>query len=120
MHEIHLFDSAPNQVVFGAGDALFEQGDHGDEMYAIISGEVELTANGRLIDVIPAGTIVGEMALIDDSPRSCTARAKSAVSAVPVDRDRFLFLVQEHPNFGLQVMAIMADRLRKADETEPC
>ncbi len=117
MHEIHLFDSAANQVAFDVGDALFEQGDRGDQMYAIIEGDVELTANGRVIDVIPCGTIVGEMALIDDEPRSCTARASSRVTAVPVDRERFVFLVQEHPNFGLQVMAIMADRLRKADQS---
>ena len=115
MHEIHLFDSAANKVGFEAGEALFEQGDRGDQMYAIVEGDVELTANGRVIDVIPAGTIVGEMALIDDAPRSCTARACHAVTAVPVDRERFLFLGQEHPNFGLQVMAIMAERLRKAD-----
>src|SRR4051794_12785885 len=115
MHEIHLCYGAVKQVVFEAGAALFEQGDHGSEMYAIVEGDVELTATGRVIDVVPAGAIVGEMALIDDEPRSCTARAGSRVRAVPVDRERFLFLVQEHPNFGLQVMAVMADRLRKAD-----
>jgi CRP-like cAMP-binding protein len=54
------------------------------------------------------------MALIDDEPRSGTARAVSRVVAVPVDRAHFLFLVQEHPTFALQVMGIMAERLRKA------
>jgi CRP-like cAMP-binding protein len=114
MHEIHLFDSATNSVVFEPGDTLFEQGEHGDEMFAIVEGEVELSSGDHVVDVIAAGSILGEMALIDDEPRSGTARAVSRVVAVPVDRAHFLFLVQEHPTFALQVMGIMAERLRKA------
>jgi CRP-like cAMP-binding protein len=115
MHEIHLFDSATATIDFDAGATLFEEGDPGLEMYAIIDGEVDLMAGGRCIDTVGAGGILGEMALIDDAPRSTTATARSLVRAVPVDRERFLFLVHEHPNFGLQVMAVMADRLRAMD-----
>jgi CRP-like cAMP-binding protein len=55
------------------------------------------------------------MALIDNSPRSATAIAKTDCKVVPLDQRRFQFLVQETPFFALQVMTIMATRLRHAN-----
>ena len=54
----------------------------------------------------------GELALIDDSPRSATAVAASAVELVPVGSKQFLFLVSETPHFALNVMRVPARRLR--------
>jgi CRP/FNR family transcriptional regulator, cyclic AMP receptor protein len=95
---------------------LFREGDTGDVMFAVIDGELELSKDDRLIDRVTAGGIVGEMALVDDGPRSATARARSAARVVRVDRQEFTFLVQEHPTFALRVMRVMADRLRKAND----
>jgi CRP-like cAMP-binding protein len=53
------------------------------------------------------------MSLIDDSPRSADAVAKTACVLAPVDERRFLFLVHETPMFALHVMSVMAERLRK-------
>jgi len=55
------------------------------------------------------------MALIDSGPRSATAIAATTAKLVAVDSKQFTFLVQEHPTFALQVMKIMAERLRNAD-----
>jgi CRP/FNR family cyclic AMP-dependent transcriptional regulator len=54
------------------------------------------------------------MALIDAAPRRASATARTAARVVPVDQKRFKYLVQEHPTFALQVMAVMAERLRRA------
>lgn len=56
------------------------------------------------------------MALIDRNTRSATAVAKTACKLVPIDEKRFKFLVQQTPNFALQLMRIIAERLRRMDE----
>ena len=56
------------------------------------------------------------MALLDAPLRGATATARSAGGMVRVDKRKFMFLVHEHPTFALQVMAIMAERLRRANE----
>jgi CRP/FNR family transcriptional regulator, cyclic AMP receptor protein len=53
------------------------------------------------------------MALIDNSPRSAMARAKTQAKVVPVTQNRFLLMVQQTPFFSIQVMQIMAERLRR-------
>jgi CRP/FNR family transcriptional regulator, cyclic AMP receptor protein len=80
-----------------------------------VEGQVELTCHRRVIDVVGPGGIIGELALIDPAPRSATATAVGDARVVTVDRQHFSFLVQQHPTFALQVMAVMAERLRRAN-----
>jgi CRP/FNR family transcriptional regulator, cyclic AMP receptor protein len=56
--------------------------------------------------------LIGEMALIDNSPRTANAVAKTPSRLAEIDRRRFDFLVQQHPNFARHVMKTLADRLR--------
>jgi CRP-like cAMP-binding protein len=72
--------------------------------------------NGVVLEAVGPGGILGELALIDASPRSATATATTTARVVPVDEERFTYLVNEHPTFALQVMSVMADRLRRADD----
>jgi CRP/FNR family transcriptional regulator, cyclic AMP receptor protein len=55
--------------------------------------------------------------LIDPAPRSADARARTDARVVRIDKRRFTFLVHEHPTFALQVMTVMAERLRKTNES---
>ena len=100
---------------YRAGDLIFSTGDPGKAMYVVFEGEVEIKVGGKVVDCISPGSIFGEMALIDNSPRSATAVAKTDCKIVPLDQRRFQFLVQETPFFALQVMSIMANRLRQAN-----
>jgi CRP-like cAMP-binding protein len=113
--EINIFRHARDPRVLRPGEVLFEEGTTGDVMFAVIEGEIELTCHRRLIDVVGAGGIIGELALIDPAPRSATATARGDARVVTVDRQHFSSLVQQHPTFALQVMAVMAERLRRAN-----
>jgi CRP-like cAMP-binding protein len=70
-----------------------------------------------VVEEVGPGGILGEMALIDTEPRSATATARTDSRVVRVDQKQFTFLVHEHPTFALQVMRVMAGRLRKANVT---
>ena len=77
MTTIDLFRNTNEYAAFEAGQIVFERGQPGDVMYAVLEGEVEILLGERVVDVALSGGIVGEMALIDSSPRSATARGWS-------------------------------------------
>jgi CRP/FNR family transcriptional regulator, cyclic AMP receptor protein len=112
---ISLFRNATDCESFSAGQIIFQEGQPGEVMYAVSEGEVDILVHDKVIDSVGPGGIVGEMALIDAQPRSATAVARTDCKLVPISEKRFTFLVQQTPNFALQVMRVMADRLRHMD-----
>lgn len=114
--KIHIFDKDTKFEVLPAGHVVFNAGDKGDCMYAVIEGAVDIVANGKLIETVEAGGIVGEMALIEDRPRSATAIVRAESKLVAVDRNRFLYMVQQTPFFSIQVLSIVTARLRRLVE----
>ena len=117
MSFLNLFRDASNMENFSAGQTIFEQGSEAQTMYVIIEGEVELKPNDNISITVSEGDIIGEMALIDQSTRSATAIAKTECRAAPVDENCFLFMVQKTPFFAINVMKVLADRLRQMNET---
>lgn len=113
MTTIDLFRNATDAESFSAGQVIFSEGEPGNVMYAVQDGEVSIMAGDTLIDTAGPGSIVGEMALIDRSARSATVIAKTDCKLVAIDQKRFTFLIQHTPNFAIQVMSVMAERLRR-------
>ncbi len=110
-----LFDHNTDGRAIPAGATIFREGDERDFLYAVQEGEVELFVRGQLVETVGPGGIFGEMALIERTHRGATAVAKSDAKVVTVDEKRFLFLVQQTPNFALHVMRVLSDRLRRMD-----
>jgi CRP/FNR family transcriptional regulator, cyclic AMP receptor protein len=101
---------------FKAGETIFKEGDRGDEMFVVHSGQVAIQRGNRVLETVPEKSIFGEMALIDDGPRSATVVAVTDVTVIPVSEKQFLFLVRETPFFALNVMRTLVSRLRAANE----
>jgi CRP-like cAMP-binding protein len=114
--KIHLFDSDQHAELFRTGQVVFRQGDPGDLMFAVLDGAVDIIIHGQHVETVEAGGVFGEMALVEERPRIATAMVKADAKLVPIDRKRLLFLVQQNPYFALQLMAVMAERLRHMDE----
>ncbi|MBL7161911.1 MAG: cyclic nucleotide-binding domain-containing protein [Anaerolineales bacterium] len=74
---------------------------------------VEIRLKSTTINKIGANEVFGEMALLDDSPRSASAYAKTDCKLVLVDQEKFKSLIQQDQDFAIQVMRVMAGRLRK-------
>jgi CRP/FNR family cyclic AMP-dependent transcriptional regulator len=111
-----LFEHSSDAQSVAAGTTIFRAGDPRDRMYAVVSGEVDILVNGRLVETVGNGGIFGEMALIDNESRTATAVAKTDAKLVAVDEKRFLFLIQQTPHFAIHVMRVLSDRLRRMDE----
>jgi len=112
MNLLRLFENSDNLQHFQAGETVFSAGASGEVMYVLTAGEIELQLDGKVIDTLEPGSILGEMALIDSQVRSTTAIAKSECKLAPVDEKRFLFMVEQTPFFALHVMRVLAERLR--------
>ncbi|MGH7662475.1 MAG: Crp/Fnr family transcriptional regulator [Vulcanimicrobiaceae bacterium] len=111
---IRGFDPAHVKVV-RKGETIFLSGSEGHHMYVVLDGQVQIEVDGRVVDRIIAGGIFGEMALVDNHPRSGTAVAVTDAKLLRMDEKEFLKLVGDSPAFALKVMRTMVERLRRAN-----
>jgi CRP/FNR family transcriptional regulator, cyclic AMP receptor protein len=107
-----------DSVDYEAGLVIFRDGDRADQMYMVVEGEVEIRRGDRILEIVGPGGILGEMSLVDDSPRSADAYAKTDCKLAGFNRDKFISLVQKTPLFALEVMALMAERLRRTTNAQ--
>ena len=108
--------ASQREIAVAAGEALFREGDSGDLMYVVASGKIRLTINDELLDEETTGGVVGELALIENAPRSATATASEDSILIPLGLPEFTALVRRQPGFAIHIMKIQGQRLRKAHE----
>lgn len=103
--------------LYADGDIIIRQGDVGNCMYAIQSGEVEILvgegAQQVLIAVRGAGDFIGEMAVLDKEVRSATARAKGEARLLTIDKRNLLSRIHEDPSFAYRLIQTMSNRVRE-------
>lgn len=99
-------------VHYGAGDAIFREGDAAGMMYIVLRGSVEITKQTRVIETIHAGDALGFVSLLDGQPRGVTACASEDCELALIDRKKFRYMVEEMPNFVWFVIGKMVERLR--------
>ncbi|MCW5773611.1 MAG: cyclic nucleotide-binding domain-containing protein [Rhodospirillaceae bacterium] len=99
-----------------AGAVIMSEGERRSQMFYVAKGRVTVMAKGRVVEEVGEGGIFGEMAMIDDGPRSATVMAKTDCEVVAVDERLFLVLVRQAPFFALDVMRTLVRRLRVMNE----
>jgi CRP/FNR family transcriptional regulator, cyclic AMP receptor protein len=115
--DVEIFRHDPNARATAPGEVLFDSGEAGQEIFIVTRGQIELRLpDGDVVEVVGPGGLFGEMALVDGSPRTATATALSAAEVVPISRARFTYLAQNTPYFAVEVMRIMARRLRRMNQ----
>lgn len=97
---------------YKAGERIFLEDDAGDAMYVVLSGAVDVIGFGRVLERVGAGGVFGEMAVINDIPRSAAALASEPTEVAVIDRATFLQLAGEEPEFALSVIQLMTERVR--------
>lgn len=114
-----MFDLEGTHRLYRDSDVIFREGDQGNEMYIIKSGQVKLTKKlyGIMVKiaVLDEGDFFGEMSLFDDSPRSAMAMAIGKVELVAVDRSRLHEYFRSDPDMAVTIVQAMAQRIRNID-----
>ena len=95
-----------------AGGNVFVKGDPGDCMYILQSGTIDMVIGDTVIETIGPNEALGFMSMIDEMPRSSTARAREACELSLIDVRTFRFMVDEVPNFSTYIMRVLARRIR--------
>jgi CRP-like cAMP-binding protein len=109
----NIFEKETTPVSYSAGSVIFSEGQKRDRMYVVKTGEVHLLVRGQLAETVPVDGFFGELAMIDDSPRTATAVAKTDCTLIPISERQFQFLSQEVPLFALIIMRSMGHRIRQ-------
>lgn len=103
------------------GQVLFWAGDKGDAMYVIETGSVKISrlspaGKERILRILSAGEVIGEMALFDGKERSASAIALEPSILVRLPKDTFLSLLEATPAMAVRMLAILAGRLRRMNQ----
>ena len=97
-----------------AGEQIFNAGDPGDCLYAIIEGAVTIEWGQGIYESLEPGDCFGFDVMVDPGrKRYCSARASSQVVLLPMNRERFLIAIQELPMFALESLQVLDERLQR-------
>jgi CRP/FNR family cyclic AMP-dependent transcriptional regulator len=96
---------------------IFRQGDESREVYFVLKGKVRIfkispSGNETSIAIFSTNDVIGELAAIDQEPRSATAKAITAVSLLTMSQERFLHTLQTVPRFAMGLAKMLAHKLR--------
>jgi CRP-like cAMP-binding protein len=114
--ELSAVAAITNVIEQDAGEVVFREGDVGDALFIVVAGEVRIQSLGVSEDlaVLRERQVFGEMALLDDDPRSATATAKTDVRLLRVEREDFRELLVEKPDIALGIIQVLTKRLRES------
>jgi serine/threonine protein phosphatase PrpC len=105
---------------FAPGDELITEDEPGSELFIILSGRVRLHKEGALVTHVGQGAHLGEMALIDNGPRSVSATAEEPSRALLLRRRDFNDLIRNFPRLSVKLLwsfvQVLGQRLRKTNE----
>jgi CRP-like cAMP-binding protein len=108
--EAGLGDQA--RVRYDRGKVIMVAGQTGALMYVVVDGRVSISIRGAVVERVGPGGVFGEMALVDQSPRSANAVADADCQLLAINRAVFLNLVKSDPTFGIALLGSMAERVR--------
>jgi len=118
--EIKALAEQLDQTQLYAGQMVFNQGDQGGTMYVVQSGKVELflkddSGERVVLSVVENGGIFGELSLLDNEPRSASAKALQDSTLFIIDRHDLEMLFSKHHHAALDIMTMLSRRIREAD-----
>jgi CRP/FNR family cyclic AMP-dependent transcriptional regulator len=95
-----------------AGQVITREGESGIFMYLVLQGRVAISIQGTVVERVTPGSMFGEMALVDQSPRAATATAETPCMFLTINRNDFLSLVRSNPAFAVSMLKAVSERLR--------
>ena len=118
--KLKLLAFASERLTYAANDELFHQRDPGDAAFVLIDGEVDIlidTAYGmKPVVRLGRNSLIGEIAILCDLPRTATVRAVTAVTTLRISKDLFFRLITEFPNMAVSVMRDLAHRVEAMNQ----
>ena len=102
--------------LYRAGDWVFRKGDTSAEMFVVSEGEVEILQGEKQLAIVKRGDFLGEMAILESSPRSACARALQDTKLLVIPAGGFLLKIRRDPSFAFELLQCLSKRIRKTNE----
>ena len=100
---------------YAPGDEMGREGSSGTALYVMLSGDARVERAGERIGSVTAGDFFGELALIEEHPRSASVIADTEVECLLFPAWEFTALLQEHPEIAVPIMRVLIERLHKRE-----
>ena len=109
------------EKVYEAGKVVFLENEMGDVLYIIKKGSVQIykvlgSGDSKTLAVLHEQAFFGEMSLLDDAPRSASARAMEDSTLLAIDKESFKEVVNEYPEIAFEIFKVFSQRLREANK----
>ena len=123
LKSVDLFQTIPGDILSkiaqisveietGQNDNIFMEGEQGDSLFVIISGKINVTQDNKSIAILEGGHCIGEMALLDQEPRSAGATAIEDSILLKIDQEGFYELMASNPDIMRQIVRMLTKRVR--------
>ena len=113
--ELTRIASLADEIAVPEGRVLIRQGEPGREFFVIVRGKARVSARGKKAKTLGPGAGMGELALLDQGPRSATVTAASDMYLLVLDSRSFSSLIAEVPSVAGKIFRVMAERLRESE-----
>jgi CRP-like cAMP-binding protein len=117
--QLQFIASRVEELEFKAGKVLCRQGQSGGEFFIVLSGEAQVERDGKVVDTIQAGDHFGEIALIDDGPRTATVTAKTPLRCLVLSPRQFQDVLHQDAEIAVHILRDVTKRLRASTRTLP-
>jgi len=120
-HEIETLGSAANFGSLNGREELFHQGSVGSQLYVVVRGRLKVLTTSPdgdeiVFNIVGPGEVLGELAILNEAPRSATVRAIEVCEFLSLNRRDLLSFLQSHPTAGLKLAQVLAQRVSQLSE----
>ena len=113
--DLEKIAKAGDEVKMDAGSVIVDQGQTGREAFVIIKGSATVKRNGKKVATLGAGSVVGELSLLDHGPRTATVVADTECTMLVISQRQFLAVIDAIPAISHKLLATLAGRIRELD-----
>ena len=113
--DLEKIAKASDQISMPAGSLIVDQGQTGREAFVLVEGTVIVRRNGKKINTMGPGTVVGELSLLDHGPRTATVICETDCVLLLLDQRHFMGVLDAVPTLAHKLLATLAGRIRELD-----
>ena len=115
--ELEKVSKSTDEISMTAGTMIIDQGQTGREAFVIIDGDVTVKRNNRKVATLGPGSVVGELSLLDNGPRTAAVVCNTDCTLLVIDQRRFRGVVERIPAISHKLLGSLAGRIRELDRS---
>jgi len=113
--ELEKIAKASDEINMSAGSLIVDQGQTGREAFVVLEGTVTVKRNGKKVNSLGPGTVVGELSLLDHGPRTATVICETDCELLLLDQRHFMGVLDDVPALAHKLLGTLASRIREMD-----